>query len=153
GRERPKWRSRSCGRRRCRPWWSRRSATSYSGVEEEFARRWGSEPREGWTLIREGAVLHQGQKVFVPDFAFRHRDGRSALLEIVGFWTPEYLEAKAKTLRAFADHRVLLAVGPSAAKQWRDLPVAVIRYKARLRVGDVLQRLRDGPSEQWEAPP
>jgi len=29
--------------------------------------------------------------VFVPDFTFRHEDGTQACLEIVGFWTPEYL--------------------------------------------------------------
>src|SRR5207302_9337790 len=57
-----------------------------SSVEEDFARRSGPEPRQGWTLVREGAVLHQGQKAFVPDFVFRHDDGRSVFLEIVGFW-------------------------------------------------------------------
>ena len=39
--------------------------------------------------------LHRGQKVFVPDFVFRHSDGRTVLIEIVGFWTPEYLQAEA----------------------------------------------------------
>lgn len=116
-----------------------------SQVEEDFARRWGNEPRAGWTLFREGVVLHHGQKVFVPDFLFRHDDGRSVLMEIVGFWTPEYLEAKARTLRTFLDQRILLAVGPSAGKHWRDLPAEAIRYKSRLRVKDVLERLRELP--------
>jgi len=30
----------------------------------------------------------------IPDFAIEHPDGRRAILEIVGFWTPEYLDAK-----------------------------------------------------------
>jgi len=35
-------------------------------------------------------------------------------LETVGFWTPEYLRKKEKTLRLFADHRLLIAVGAGA---------------------------------------
>jgi predicted nuclease of restriction endonuclease-like RecB superfamily len=113
-----------------------------SRVEEEFVESWGLGKRDGWTLVREGAVLHQGQKVFIPDFVFRNDDGRVVCLEVVGFWTPEYLEAKAKTLQAFSGQRILLAVGPSAGKKWSDLPPTTIQYKTRLRVMDVIERLR-----------
>ena len=51
--------------------------------------------RDGWQLIREGEILHEGQKTFVPDFTFRHEDGTQVFLEIVGFWTPEYLARQA----------------------------------------------------------
>ncbi len=112
-----------------------------SCVEEDFAQAWGTK-RDGWTLVREGQVLHHGQKVFLPDFAFQHDDGRRMLLEIVGFWTPQYLEAKLKTLKAFSNHRVLLALGPSATRQHGDWPGDAIRYKRRLRVEDVLESLR-----------
>jgi hypothetical protein len=111
-----------------------------SRVEEQFARRWGNE-RDGWSLCREGEVLHQGQKVFVPDFAIRHRDGRSVLLEIVGFWTPEYLEAKVQTLRAFQKHKILLAVAMPASRYMPDLPPETIHYKTALRPEEVLARL------------
>jgi uncharacterized protein len=111
-----------------------------SRVEERFARRWGDE-RDGWSLYREGELLHQGQKVFVPDFAIRHVDGRSVLLEIVGFWTPEYLEAKVQTLRAFQNHKILLAVAKPASRHMPDLPPETIHYKTALRPEDVLPRL------------
>ncbi len=112
-----------------------------SRVEADFAGDWGPK-RDGWTLVREGEVLHHGQRVFVPDFAFRHDDGRSALLEIVGFWTPQYLEAKVKTLKTFSNHRILLALGPSASRQSSHWPAEAIAYKSRLRVEDVLERLK-----------
>src|SRR6185436_284597 len=65
-----------------------------SDLEAEFAAKWGNEPRDGWRLTRESEILSTGQKVFVPDFVFHHESGRSVYFEIVGFWTPEYLQAK-----------------------------------------------------------
>ena len=118
-----------------------------SSVEEAFAAKWGAEKRDGWLLVREGEILHQKQKVFVPDFVFRHDDGRTALMEIVGFWTPEYLQAKLETLRTFQQHRILLAVARPAAKAVAQdgivsaLPGEVIPYKTALLLDDVLERL------------
>lgn len=118
-----------------------------SDVESAFAERWGTAPRDGWSLIREGEVLHSGQKVFVPDFVFQHQDGRRCLLEIIGFWTPEYLQAKMATLQAFAEHPILIAVAENAATQLPELPARAIRYKTALALKDVLgaleQRARD----------
>jgi predicted nuclease of restriction endonuclease-like RecB superfamily len=113
-----------------------------SQIEEDFAAKWGAEPRDGWTLVREGEVLHQGQRVFVPDFAFRHESGRVVLMEIIGFWTPEYLEAKQKTLREFGERQILLAVAESLH---RGLPGGfpnAIWFKSALKIADVLERLQ-----------
>jgi predicted nuclease of restriction endonuclease-like RecB superfamily len=113
-----------------------------SRVEEQFAKRWGDQ-REGWSLHREGEILHQGQKVFVPDFVLRHEDGRAVLLEIVGFWTPEYLQAKLQTLRAFQDHKILVAAAKPASRHIADLPAETIHYKTALRPEAVLAQLRE----------
>jgi len=112
-----------------------------SSVEEAFAKRWGPEKRDGWQLVREGEVLHQGQKVFVPDFLFRHDDGRTVLMEIIGFWTPEYVQAKIETLRTFQDRRILLAVADPARKDLAELPSETIPFKSALLIKDVLSRL------------
>lgn len=82
-----------------RPAWEEFDST----VEEAFARKWGGGLREGWGLEREAGVLHRGQHVFVPDFRLRHQDGRQVFMEIVGYWTPEYLESKRRTLELFRD--------------------------------------------------
>ena len=123
-----------------------------SSLEEKFAARWGDGSREGWTMIREGEVLHHDQKVFIPDFVFQHESGQRVLLEIVGFWTPEYLAAKRQTLETFRGHQILLAVaerldwpgtqiegtGINADGETADL----IRYKTSIRVQEVLDRLQ-----------
>jgi len=113
-----------------------------SQVEEAFAEKWEKEPREGWQLVREGEILHRGQKVFVPDFLFRHESGKSVLLEIVGFWTPEYLQAKLQTLEAFRDQPILLAVAESSARTLPELGARAIAFKTALAVKEVLDRLR-----------
>ncbi len=113
-----------------------------SDVERAFARKWGDEPREGWKLIREGEILQRGQKVFLPDFVFRHEDGRSAMMEIVGFWTPEYLSAKCETLKLFRSEQILLAVARSAVEQLPEITRDAIVYKSALKIKDVLARLK-----------
>lgn len=112
-----------------------------SALEEKFADNWGSEPRDGWKLIREGEILFRHQKVFVPDFVFLHETGRRVLMEVVGFWTPEYLEAKRNTLATFSEHRIILAVADSI--DWSDEPHMdrMFRYKTAIKVADVLRLL------------
>ncbi|HEX7447323.1 MAG TPA: DUF790 family protein [Pirellulales bacterium] len=114
-----------------------------SDLEAAFADKWGDQPRDGWNLLREAEVLHAGQRVFVPDFVFQYADGRRVMLEIVGFWTPEYLQAKLETLGHFADHRMFLAVADSLGDASTTWPPGTLRFKSALRVGDVLERLKD----------
>jgi predicted nuclease of restriction endonuclease-like RecB superfamily len=112
-----------------------------SRVEEQFAANWGA-VRDGWSLEREGEFLHRGQKVFVPDFVLRHAGGRTVFLEIVGFWTPEYLRAKFQTLRLFAGVPILVAVARSAARHTGEVPEGAVVFKNGLRPEQVLKRLR-----------
>lgn len=116
-----------------------------SNLEQTFAERWGNDARDGWTLLREGAVLHREQRVFVPDFVLRHADGRRVLLEVVGFWTPEYLQAKLRTLRLFRDERIVIALAATPRHSAFDDEFAaagqVIRFKSSLSVKAVLDHL------------
>ena len=112
-----------------------------SSVEEGFAKKWGTERRSGWLIKREGAILQKKQTAFVPDFSFHHEDGRSALLEIVGFWTPEYLRKKVEKLKVFDDRGIILAVAEGVAERWDGMPQNVILYKSALKLNDVLAAL------------
>jgi len=114
-----------------------------SNLEEKFADKWGEGKREGWTLIREGGVLHINQRVFLPDFLFVHDDGRKVFLEIVGFWTPEYLQEKFATLKLFREHPVLVAVAESTAQDFENPLGAAIHFKKSLAMKDVLTRLEE----------
>ena len=112
-----------------------------SQIEENLARKWGDESREGWRLIREGEILFRDQKTFVPDFVLQHEDGRRVPLEIVGFWTPQYLQTKLQTLEAFRDQHVLLAVAEATGLDVPKLPANAFVYKSVVRIKDLLECL------------
>lgn len=114
-----------------------------SEVEQQFFERWGPEPRDGWTLTREAEILHQGQTVFMPDFVLKHESGRNVLLEVIGFWTPEYLAAKRATLEKFPDHRILLVVSEQTKGEFEASGPDIVTYKTVIKVDVVLAALRD----------
>ena len=64
-----------------------------SSVEEKFANKF-EQSANGWKLVREPEplVVSDG-RAFIPDFMFQKYD-KKVYLEIVGFWTKEYLERK-----------------------------------------------------------
>ena len=111
-----------------------------STVEQTFCEKFGPQ-RDGWTLIREGDILHHQQKTFVPDFTFRHEDGTEALLEIVGFWTPEYLAHRRQTLRLFRQHRIILAVPEKSLRDGAAIGEHILVYKTALKLTSLMEIL------------
>ena len=60
-----------------------------SAIEKEFSLLNFND----WTSKREPTVLKAGQYAFIPDFSLE-RNGKKIYVEIIGFWTPEYLKNK-----------------------------------------------------------
>ena len=121
-----------------------------SALEESFAKKFGPQ-RDGWHLIREGEILHDHQKTFVPDFTFRHEDGTQVLMEIVGFWTPEYLEHRRRTLQMFRHHKILIAVPEQSIRDGARIGANVIVYKTKLKLEpliETLETIRTGSSTE-----
>ncbi|MEE6208640.1 DUF790 family protein [Salarchaeum sp. III] len=114
-----------------------------SGVEREFAAAFESLDLD-WTLVREPDVLDAGDRVMIPDFAFEydHADFE-VLFEIMGFWTPEYVEKKLEQLDA-VDEELLVAVDESlgAGEDIELRDHRAIPYTGSVRVKDVVQELR-----------
>jgi len=82
-----------------------KSGSSFdSTVEEKFAIKF-QQFRTGWTLIREpDPIILDNDKAFIPDFMFE-RYGRRIYLEIVGFWTTEYIERKIGKLTRISSNK------------------------------------------------
>ncbi|MCI0394027.1 MAG: DUF790 family protein [Chloroflexi bacterium] len=80
----------------------------------EFEAKYGGAERV-WELAREDEVLVVGDTVMIPDFSLTHRrDGRRALIEIVGFWHPHYLRRKVTKVREAGRRNLILLVYESA---------------------------------------
>ena len=113
-----------------------------SAVEAKFFAAFNS-VRTGWTLKREPEPIVVGPYVFIPDFGFK-KDGMSCYMEIVGFWTREYLKRKIAKLKRVRQ-RMIVAVDESLAcsgigglGQSKDL----LFYKKEVPIRPVLQVLR-----------
>jgi predicted nuclease of restriction endonuclease-like RecB superfamily len=129
-----------------------------SGVEADFATRFESLGLD-WDLVREPEPLAAGAHVVIPDFAFdyRHADFR-VFFEIMGFWTPEYVEKKLDGLGDLEDVEMLVAVDESlgvgevsdvrltdsgdAAAEIEARDHRAIPYSGTVRVKDVRDALR-----------
>ncbi|MSS72289.1 MAG: DUF790 family protein [Candidatus Latescibacteria bacterium] len=112
-------------------------------LEETFAGRF-EKVETAWQLERETEIVNLKDTVFIPDFAFRHPDGRNALLEIVGFWRPEYLRRKLEKVRRARLENLIIAVSEGLnvdEEDFRDVPGHVFFFKNRIDPRDVIERL------------
>ncbi|PSP43636.1 hypothetical protein BRC68_06350 [Halobacteriales archaeon QH_6_64_20] len=144
-----------------------------SAVEADFAARFEALDLD-WELVREPEPLETGSRVMIPDFAFdwphaipestestdRTDDGSRpegrlqpsdgprgfrVFFEIMGFWTPEYVEKKLGQLEELESVDMLVAVDDSLgvgeeieARDARAIPyTGTVRLKA---VRDALRR-------------
>jgi predicted nuclease of restriction endonuclease-like RecB superfamily len=89
-----------------------------SRLEADFAAEFEAKyqgPKRSWELAREAELIVVEDSVMIPDFALTHRrDGRRALLEIVGFWHPHYLKRKLAKVRQAKRKDLILLVYESA---------------------------------------
>ncbi|NKB68351.1 MAG: DUF790 family protein [Candidatus Latescibacteria bacterium] len=127
-----------------------RDKTSYDSLlEETFAARFGKAKTE-WVLEHETEIIDLKETVMIPDFGFRHPDGRYALLEIVGFWRPEYLRRKLDKLRRAQRHDLIVAVSANlnvSEEDFAEVPGGVFFFKNRIQPKEVLEHLERIPSE------
>ena len=117
----------------------------------EFEEKFGSE-RGKWQLAREDEVLLLGDTVMIPDFSLTHKkDGRRALIEIVGFWHPDYLKRKLEKVRAAGRRNLLLLVYEHVnltEQALSDVPAEVLYFKTKPVLKDVMAAV-----ERIAAPP
>jgi len=80
----------------------------------EFEEKYGGTKRK-WELAREDELIVVSDTVMIPDFSLTHRkDGRRALIEIIGFWHPQYLQRKLRKIREAGRSDLILLVYESA---------------------------------------
>jgi predicted nuclease of restriction endonuclease-like RecB superfamily len=112
-----------------------------SDVERTLANKWERANTE-WELVREDDVFDLGAEVMIPDFAIEHPDGQRVILEIVGFWTPEYLDAKLEKIRQVDADNFVLAVSERldcASDEFGSSADRILWFKTGIHVYDVVE--------------
>jgi predicted nuclease of restriction endonuclease-like RecB superfamily len=127
---------------------ARELAPHDSRLEAAFARDFGRAARD-WELVREPRPVELGDTLLFPDFELVHRGDptRRCLLEIIGFWTPEYLAEKLRRFRAAGLERVILCIDARRRCSEDELPATakIVRYKRRIDPRAVLAMLQELP--------
>jgi hypothetical protein len=116
-----------------------------SSVEERFAKSFLSFG-SGWALRREPEPLLAGRHVLIPDFGFE-KHGLKVYLEVVGFWTPEYLERKIGKLNSVAGgvDMIIAADESLACSKLERLKgkALVLYYKKEVPLKPIIDHLRE----------
>mgnify|MGYP000854488063 FL=1 len=108
-----------------------------STLEQMF----GSLNLGSWKIKREPTILKAGKQAFIPDFALQ-RDSIKVYLEIVGFWTPEYLEKKIEKLKQVKEP-VILLIDRKLKCSEKDFPSQeIIFFDRKIPANEVMQILR-----------
>lgn len=114
-------------------------------LEEGFVDRWNKAKTE-WRLEREVDLIPIPGSVMIPDFRIVHPDGRTFLVEIVGYWRPEYLRKKFSQVRQSGRDDLILAVSErlnleKAGVKVSDTPARIVWFKDQLLPKAILEVL------------
>ncbi|EKV00710.1 hypothetical protein Lepto7375DRAFT_2842 [Leptolyngbya sp. PCC 7375] len=122
-----------------------------SMVEAAFADRWMTLVEKGktpWQLEREVDLIPIPGSVMIPDFRLVHPDGRVYLLEIVGYWRPEYLRKKFAQVQKSDCQNLILAISErlnlaKAGINVNNVPAQIVWFKDKLQPKSLLSLLEE----------
>ncbi len=115
-----------------------------SEVERDFAVSFKALDT-GWRLRREPEPIPVGEAVIIPDFSFERGEAK-VYMEVVGFWTPEYLKRKVEKLGLLKGIDMIVAVDKELACRRTDKlgkSLDVTYFKGRIPLRPVLSHLRE----------
>ncbi len=129
----------------------KRSGEFDSRLEADFASEFEQKiggKRGRWHLTRESEVLLLGDTVMVPDFLLvdTKDETRRILIELVGFWHPNYLRRKVEKVRAANCAHLLLLVyeGLNITEEaFRDTAGEVIFFKQKPVLKEVMRTIEE----------
>jgi predicted nuclease of restriction endonuclease-like RecB superfamily len=97
-----------------------------------------------WTIERETTVLRAGSRLFFPDFTLVRGDQR-VLVEVVGYYTPEYLARKCESLRLARAPRLIVCVDDALdCGEGGFASTTVLRFRKRVDAARLLELAESG---------
>ncbi|HKF35435.1 MAG TPA: DUF790 family protein [Ktedonobacteraceae bacterium] len=129
----------------------KRSGEFDSRLEADFAREFEQKvggKRGHWRLTRESEVLLLADTVMVPDFVLvdTRDENRRILIELVGFWHPNYLRRKVEKVRAANCAHLLLLVYEGlkiTEEAFQDTASEVIFFKQKPVLKEVMKTVEE----------
>jgi predicted nuclease of restriction endonuclease-like RecB superfamily len=122
-----------------------------SQLEARFARDFARAAPD-WDLVREPEPISAAGTLIFPDFRIRHRlrPELSFLIEIAGFWSPDYLRRKLARLREAGRSDLILCIDEDRACGDDELPTAgkIVRFRRRIDPQAVLAAMRASDGAQ-----
>lgn len=113
---------------------------SENPLAEKLKTNW-AKAAGNWILKESHEVIDLGESAFAPDFVLTDADGRRVYLEVMGFWTPEYLTTRLQQFTR-AKFKDFILVVSEELRGSRDnpvnLPANVLVCKSSLTAKDVL---------------
>ena len=115
-----------------------------SRIEERFAREF-RKLALGWDIVREPEPINAAGTLIFPDFALQCRadPGRRWLLEIVGYWTPDYVARKLARYHSAQLFNLILCIDEQRNCASADLPAhaRIVRFRRRVDPAVVLREI------------
>jgi uncharacterized protein len=115
-----------------------------SRLEERFARDFQKLAPE-WDVIREPEPVNACGTLIFPDFCLQHRrdPGHTWVVEIAGFWTPDYLAQKLKRLRDARIQNLILCIDQEKNCSEHYLPdlAHIVLFRKKIDASKVLEIL------------
>jgi predicted nuclease of restriction endonuclease-like RecB superfamily len=112
-----------------------------SKLEARFSRDF-SKAAPDWRLLREPTAVDAGGRLAFPDFLVEHRHDatRRWWIEIVGFWTADYLAQKFATYRAAQLQNIILCIDDRRSVDAADIPIdaKIVRFRKSIAVEEIL---------------
>jgi hypothetical protein len=104
-----------------------------SKLEERFARDL-KRAAPDWDLVREPEPVPAGRTLIFPDFLLRHRlcPQRRFFVEILGFWSADYLVRKLALLREAGLLNLILCVDEARGDDLLPIDARIVRFRRRI---------------------
>jgi len=114
-----------------------------SAIEEDLSRKFYTASNE-WQIIREPEPIVSGRSIFIPDFALVSGE-KKVYLEIMGFWSEDYIKRKLEKLKNLKDINLILAIDESLGKiNLENISdnIQILTYNKKLSIIDILKILK-----------
>ena len=127
-----------------------RASLSTQPDRDELVERWARHDSP-WTLAANREVIDLGASAFISDYVLTHADGRRVYLELLGFWTPQYLHARLREFEHAGCENFLLAASDDLRGS-RDalahMPHHALIYKTRLAPAEIVAAIERLSTDQ-----